>query len=460
MANYFNKMAVKKAFTGRRMLLLIVFLAAAGGLGTWYFQKDRVVEEEEAEKLPKVVVMSLAEMRKEAKIFKVAPVEPAVSAPLVARMGGRVTALEAQLGDMVEAGEIVVEVDGAGVASPALAQLNSAAAALAVFDEINEQARRSADLTVQLAEMSLNAAKTGQTITLDQLNKSRTQADLSVRQAELAFKDAVDSENRLDAQVRAADIALKAAGLARDQATIARNAGTTQTKQAIEQAQKNLEAARAGRESTIADLANQRVQISGQLAAARAQFALTQISSPVTGEVTRLMVKTGDILQPGQVVGEVLAEAGARVRLDVSTGIRRVLTAGQTVELKAGSQEFTGQIAALAEAPNSESALWQVDIFIAATPEVIHPGDLVTVALAAAPDDKAIFMPLDAVVLRQDVSVLMTVNGAGLVEERGIKVISYIGELVEIELEADPETRIIVSGNRTIRAGEMVEVNI
>ncbi len=447
---------------GRKLWIIIVFaviiLGAAGGV-YFYINRERP-EEQKQEVLTKVSVQSLNELAQEGEIVELGTIEPLKSAPLVARAGGRVTEIKADLGETVRVGEVVAEIDGRGVASVARAQVTSAQAALVAFDGIKEEALESADLAVEMAKINMDAAEQGRNLFLSQANKSREQADLAVRQAELNFEDQIESEDRRDELVRAADLALKSAELVQDQATIARQLASQQTEDALCQAETGLKTARQAKERTRAELESQRVGLLSQLNLAIEQVELQQVRSTVAGQIGKLDVKTGDFVVPGQVVGEVTAFEGARVTISVSEGVRLKLSSGQELEMKVGNETVYGRISGLADASSTDVPLWQVNIVITETDEPIHPGQLASVRLPVGPtaSDK-LFIPLDVITVRQEGAVLFTVNSEGVVEEKVVEVKGFAGDFVEGQVDLDKEALVVVDGNRTLRAGQRVEIS-
>jgi len=207
-------------YAGRvRIMVAVIVMAAIGG-GYWFItQREEKVIEEPGEVLAQVETRAFSQLSEGEAIEKVAVIESASRAPLVARTGGRVTKISAQLGEQVNKGVLVVEVDGASVASPARVQAAAAGASLAAFNEIEKQALASIDQGIATAKISVEAAKAGKALTAAQVNKARQQADLAVKQAELAFDDLEDDDDKTDALTRAADLRLQAAELAQDQTT-------------------------------------------------------------------------------------------------------------------------------------------------------------------------------------------------------------------------------------------------
>ena len=446
----------------KRVVLGLLGVLVLVGLGGYFYSAEKGKEPNsdliEKDGLTEVITKPFGELVNEVNIEKVGTIEPVVGAPLVARAGGRVSAVEVALGEEVRAGRVVVSIDAGAEANPARVQLTAVQAALGQIDSIESEAVKAGENGVKMAKLAVEAAKAGQTLTAAQLVKSKEQADLGVRQAELAYNDAVEAEQRVDQVVRAADIGLKAAKLAQSQVAITQKLTARQTSDGIKQAEQSLAAARQTIDKIHVDIQAQRIGLQGQALAAAEQVKLAQVISPVAGQVTSLTVKIGDFVRPGQEVGEVIAFEGARISLNITTGVRESLAVGDQVEISAKGQEFTGVVAQLASAPRTDMALWQVEVFVSGTPEVVHPGDLVTVRLPVKFGSYGSrFIPLDVVVVRQDGIVLMTVNAEGVVQERIVIPIAYTGDYIEGKIEIEDSEEVIIQGQRVLRAGDTVK---
>jgi len=445
----------------RKFILIIIVVIGLVGGANFYLKNKSSSDDKEAiqEEAPVVTVKSLSELVEGVVIEKAATIEPAVSAPLVARVGGRITAVNMNLGSTVRAGQIVVSVDTGVEANPARAQLAAVRSSLVVLDDIERETLKTAENAIKTAQLSVDAAKTGRQLTASQVAKSKQQASLSLRRAELAFDDATEAEQRIDQVVRAADIGLQAAQIAQEQARIAENQANQQTGDALKRASQGLNSAKQGKDRARVEIQSQRVSLGGQEAAVAEQVRLSQVLSPVAGQVTRLDVKRGDYVRPGQEVGEIIAFKGALIKLDVSTGVRAKLSIGQEVTITAKGQKFTGEIGRLADGPRTDIALWQVDILIDGTPSVIHPGDLVTVKLqVGVVGEDNLFVPLDAVLVRQNGIILMTADENGKISEHSVEPISYSGDYIEATVDLPAEAMVVISGSRTLREGDIVRI--
>lgn len=439
-----------------RWAIFFIIAVLAGLVAYRYFTAESPAEPTERQ-LKVVRVQPLRQLVEQSTVPYQARVEPARFAPLVARVGGRVTAVKYQLGEVVTAGEVVLEIDGRHEANPGRAQIAGLNASLTLIDESEKQAVAATEIGITLAQSNVALTRATGPLSNQGAVVARQQADVAVRGAELALEEA--RELGVDQAITAADIALKSAGFAQDQATLNRQLTTNQQKISTQQAQLNVENALKTRDNTITQLAIQRQQLVTQLQVVQEQVRLQHVTTPLGGEVTRLDVRTGDFVQPGKVVGEVNALAGATVRLAVPDGVHDYLSLGQSVPLETEGASFTGTIGHIASAPASVTGLWQIDIAITSTPVVIHPSDMVTVRLpVGAARQDTYFLPLRTLAIRQGGAVLFTVEADQKVQAHTAEIIAFNGSFAEVKIDLPDEARVVVEGNRTITEGEKVTV--
>lgn len=451
-----------KKINPKTYLIIISLIIAAT---TFYFLSLNQTNNDNEENQPddvdvkEVTVQPLGDLVKDITIDKTAIIKPATSASLIARTGGRVTKINRNLGETVFAGQKVAGIDTGVVANPTQAQLVTARQTMQIFDDIKQEALEANDNAIETAKISLEAAQDGKRLSKIQAEERVEQAELSLRQAELSYQDATEAEERKDQVVRAADIGLKAAKIALNQAKIGEDIANQQAGDAFAKAKQGLETARQSKEKTKVELSKQRISLAGQVSVLSEQLKLSQVIAPVSGQLTGLDINEGDFTRAGQKIGEIISFNGARININVNTGTHNKLSIGQEVTIKSRDQEFTGKITYLADGPSSNVALWQVNIKVDSTPQVIHPGELVTVQLpVGASGQDTVFIPLDVITTREKGNVIMTINEGGQVEEHSIKTISYSGDFVEADVDLTADTKIITSSNKTLRAGDAVQV--
>lgn len=449
----------KTPVLGLLLILILVFVVLIAS-------QDPAVEPEVQEDVrSRVTVRSLSDIGSEQIIEETSVLEPVDVAPLIARTGGRVTDVKQFVGSQVKAGQLVAEIDGGVEASPARAQVAGLSQGLAAFNAVEAQAIRSAQTAIEIAKASLEAAQTGEDISVDQRQAVLQSAELGVEQAQQQVLQTSDTRAQgiptedIQTIITTAQLGVEAAQLAQEQAQLAQRLATTQTETGLEQAQLGLQSAQIGRERIVAEMASQRSQLKTQLAVASAQVQQMQVTAPTTGTIASLTIREGDYIQPGQQVGEVLTVGNAFMRVFVTTYVRNTLTIGQSIPVTVGQTAYTGRVARLADAPNSRNSMWQVDLVVE---NQVRTGDLYESATAQFIGDagniNTLLLPIDSVNIREQGVVAFVVTGDDVIEEYVLNVIDYHGNYIEVERTLPNDALLVVEGNRRVQAGDVVEV--
>lgn len=427
------------------IVILLALLMMRGG--------KKAATEATVSPLPHVQATSLQDLSKAATIDTVTSIQLANSAPLVARLGGRVTNIYGPLGSSVRSGAIVVDIDGGSEANPARVQEENASILLGLFQDISTQTQASLNSSIALATNSLNAAKAGATITKDIQKKNEQLGVNGVHQAEVARDKALDAGD--DFLIRSADVGVDAAKLAATQAVLAGRLANRQTADAVKQAQQNLVSAQIAKQETLATLASQKAGLEAQLRSASEQVKLMRVTAPIAGEVSRLSVQVGDFVHPGDVVGEVHGGNNATATIFIPNGARKQLYVGQQLHVVVDGKDIIGKVSALSASAGSDTALWQVNIAIA---DSVQPHSTVTVKLPITSQAAGtVFVPLDAINVRQSGAMILTVTD-GVVAEHLFTPIHYYDKFVEGTVDLPASALIITNGNRTLREGDHVTI--
>lgn len=433
------------------LVILIIIVVVLG------LSKDEDMQPEVGEQLPTVETKSLSDIQKEVSVTQPATLKAENRAQLIARTGGRVTAVKAPLGSEVKAGQVVVEIDGGTVANPTRAQVEGASRSLAAFNAIERETLTSSDLAVSIAQQNLDAAGAGRSITGELQTLSVNSARVAVDQAQASYNRTALTPDQNELLVDAAELGVDAAKLARDQAALSAQLTRRQTNDALQTARLGFEQAQTGKQQTQAQLSSQRIQLETQLRVAQETLRLAQGSSPITGQVVSLTATIGQYVQPGQVIGEVINPTAGTVTINVTSGVRNALSIGQDITLTANGQTMTGTIARAANVASSNTSLWQIDINIANVPQSIGYNTPVVANLPALTTQAGnTFLPLDALNVRQQGIIVLALTDEGTVKEYPVSVLSYHDNYVETDIKLPPSTEIVISGNRTLRDGDSV----
>lgn len=288
---------------GRRRLLVVAAVAALAFAG--YFGFRRLTADQQ----------STDDAQVEADVV-----------PLAARVGGQVLSVKVPDDAVVKKGELLLELDPADLQ----ARVKQAEGELAAAKAQAEAADAQAQVTEAGARGGLSTAKAQVTTTLAQVGSADAQIATVKAQLLRAEADAKKAQNdlertrqlraanavpqeRLDNAQSAADAAQATLAAAQAQLGAADDARRVALSRVVEASglvdtnapvDAKVAGARAG-----AELAHARVTTAeAALELARLSLGYTQVRAPSDGVVSTLLVKEGQLLAPGQPIGELVAQ--------------------------------------------------------------------------------------------------------------------------------------------------------
>jgi HlyD family secretion protein len=222
-------------------------------------------------------------------------VYPLQQAAIVPKITAPIKKIYAEKGTKVRAGQLLVELENADLASAARESEAAYAAAEATYETT---ARATVPEDAQKAELDVQAAKT----TMDATQSVYESRQRLFREGAIAQKDVNDAQVNF-----------------------------TQAKNQYEMAQKRLNDLRGfGNEQALKNAAAQRDQAKARRDAAAAQLSYTRITSPINGVVTERPLYAGETPQSGSPIVTVM---------DLSQLIARVhIPPAEAAELKIGNE--------------------------------------------------------------------------------------------------------------------------
>lgn len=259
--------------------------------------------------------------------------------PVLARVGGYVSAVLVQDNDSVRDGQVLARIDDAEYkVKVAQAQADFEASRFAAGSaNVPGQARAA----VQTAT-SQHAAQDAQ-ITAARARQTQALSDLN-RMKELVAKQ-IASQQQLDAAQASADAATATLQAVERQAA-AGGSSVASAVAGVGMAEARMEAARA------------------QLDEAKLQLSYTTITAPVTGTVSKKLVELGQLLQPGQTLMSVVADTGTYVTANFKETQLSEMRAGQpaTIDIDAyPGCTAEGSVQSLSPATGAKFALLPPD---------------------------------------------------------------------------------------------------
>ncbi len=328
---------------------------------------------------------------------------------------GTVTDTYFEVGDQVNAGDVLFKIDD----SAAKLQL--------------EQAKLSAASAKQQADSALTTQQESANI---QMDSSRVQAQSGYDQAEIAYFNVLNNYNDVDDNIdkcqetiEKLQAAIKAAsvsgGDAEGAATLqAQLAEVQKTKETLETTKKSLtpslqqaeSAYNAAKESmNILDRSQElsqgqaledtkkQLSTSEQLAnvgVESAELALSYytVKAPISGTIQSKGVEVNGVAGSSSAAYTIANENMMTVTFQVSEAVKNTLTIGQEVTVERGGDNYTGNITEIGVAVNQQTGLFQIKAAVNADGSTLPSG--VSVKLTTDTyhtSDSAVLIPYDAV---------------------------------------------------------------
>jgi membrane fusion protein (multidrug efflux system) len=259
--------------------------------------------------------------------------------PVLARVGGYVTAVLVQDNDSVRTGQTLVRIDSSEYAvKVAQAEADLAAAQSAAggrrFTGQSQAAVATATGQRFAADAQIQAAIA---------NQQKANADLA-RMRDLVSKQIVSAQQLDAAQAAAASAAADVEALQR-QASAAGGA--------VQNAQAGVRLAQARLQAQQAALDNARLQLS-----------YTNVTAPETGTISKKQVEPGQLVQPGQTMMSIVADTGTWVTANFKETQLNKMRVGQPVAFEVDAYpgcEFEGKVQSLSGATGARFALLPPD---------------------------------------------------------------------------------------------------
>ncbi|MGI9862811.1 efflux RND transporter periplasmic adaptor subunit [Moorella naiadis] len=305
----------------RAIALLLTGILALGAAGCGAGASDQVA----------VKVVAASKGKIEATVEVTGSLAPARTANVVSKLTGQVTAVKADVGDQVRAGQVLVEID----TKELQAQLQQAEAAVHGVQDQAEQARigmEAAQVAIANARVALDAA---------QKYYNRIKALLDAGAASQSQMD--DAQTKLDQAKNGYDAANKQYETAKKQYEIASGSGLEQAEAAVNVIKVNMSNA--------------------------------SITSPITGVVTNRNINPGEMAAPTSPLPLLIIADTSTLKFQGTVGQEAVplLATGQkvTVTLDAlPGREFNGSVTQVGPVAAASGQRFPVEISLP------NPGDL------------------------------------------------------------------------------------
>jgi RND family efflux transporter MFP subunit len=182
-------------------------------------------------------------------------------------------------------------------------------------------------------------------------------------------------------------------------------------------------------------------------------------TAPFGGVVTERFRTTGEDVERSTVLAAMTDIGNLEVRATVPIRYLPRIQTGDIVEVRMSEMRFEGRIRKAVPAGDPLSQTFQVRIDLPeAAPGFVAAGQLVSVLLPLSTAN-VMTVPRDSIVLREDGTFVMRINGENKVERVTIEVADANGQRVAVRGELKPGDRVAVRGAEALDHGELVAVH-
>lgn len=362
---------------------------------------------------------------------------------------GTVTEVNYNVGDYVNAGDVLFKIDDEGAQLQLTQAQLSATSAQQQVDMANGASQQSTDLQLQSAQVQAQSAY--------------EQAQIAYVQAKDAYDDYCDLEDDIDELEDAIEAAAavsggNAANIAQMQAELASlNAAVAKmeaagVEQAFWRAESAYEAAEAGldisNQSTaltqgdIRESTKEQSQTSlalAQLGVESAELALSYytVTAPISGVIQSRSVEVNGIAASSSPAFVIANENTMTVTFNVSESVMKTLQIGDAVKVERNGVLYDGNITEVGVAVNQQTGLFIVKATVMADGESLPSGVSVKVSSDTYSAENEIIIPYDAVYFENEGAYVYTVKDGhavktyvttGIFDDTRIQIIDGISE--------------------------------
>lgn len=208
------------------------------------------------------------------------------------------------------------------------------------------------------------------------------------------------------------------------------------------------------------DLAASELQIARvRIRQTETELERCQATAPFAGVVIERQRNAGEDVERSTVLAAMTDTRNLEVRASVPIRYLPRIQAGDIAEVRMSQMRFEGRIRTAVPAGDALSQTFQVRIDLPqAAPDFIAAGQLVSVSLPLSASS-AMTVPRDSIVLREDGTFVMRINGDNKVERVTIEVADANGQRVAVRGALRPGDRVAVRGAEGLDDGEFVAVH-
>lgn len=347
---------------------------------------------------------------------------PVRQVSLRAQVEGKLLNLTVDVGDLVEPGQLLAQLDDALL--------------------LTDVSQASAELAARRSEIAQAEAA---------LSDSRTQ----VEQARLEYQQAQADADRLQRL-------LNEGAIAEQQAELAQTAmGTAQ--QAVRSAEERVRS----QQQVVAAAQERRLAQQAVVAQSQERRSYTRLTSPISGAVMQRVTEPGNLVQPGGEIVTLGDFSAIKVTVQVSELDLGQIRPGQSVEVQFDAfpgQSFVAEVTRISPAADPTARLVPVEVTLPNSNGQIGSGLLARVSFAQGASDRVV-VPQDALELSDGDSgdTIFVVEGEGDAARaiaRQVQIGAQANGQVEIRSGLEPGEPFVVRSSGSLQDGQPVRLSI
>ena len=235
------------------------------------------------------------------------------------------------------------------------------------------------------------------------------------------------------------------------------------SQQAFDDAQAELQTKQAGHEVALQNSRNLRASIQASEAAmklADRQLRDTEIRAPFNGVVERRLINLGELVREQMPVMAIVRLDPLKVTAEIPEKMAPWIDNGRPVEMHVDAyptRTFTGKVTRISPAVNTSTRAFPFEAVVPNSEGILKPGTFARVHVESGKVDEVLTLPFAALQYRYGVNRAFVVSGDRL-EMRELQVGERLGDRIEVTSGLKPGERVVVSDVDTLNGGELVAI--
>ncbi|OIJ13936.1 hypothetical protein BKP37_09265 [Anaerobacillus alkalilacustris] len=336
--------------------------------------------------------------------------------PVLPMVAGEVKAVHVKNGDIVEPGDLLIEIDVSDI-----------------------------ELNVSQARAGLEAAEAN-------LNGTKAMREQSIRQAQMQLNQAKDLYKMLE---EAEDIDIDLDNVPEEfhdifnrliQSNLPTEADKKQAKTAVEQAEMALAQAKRTEQVDAANASVKQAKLSVEMAEKQKKHAV--VRAPIEGQISNFHTSVGAMVSPQAPLLQVVQMDQPVVHLNVNESMLANIEVNQEVEvyIRSNNEMYEGRITYISIMPAEQSRAYPVEVAISNPGNNLRVGMLAEVMVHPLIVEEEVLVHVDAVTNENDQSIVYVTHDGESVQKRVITIGNETSEWISVENGLEEGEYVVVRG--------------